>query len=272
LKKCNLWLKSEQEGKTIHRANKLVNPLEALLKISNHPNTGSYGFFLRPLLIPKERSIAVTKARKKANPSSPKLKSSTETSPDSRLQESAEETSSAQSVDKIREIIFGNQMQDYDKRFVRLEDELHKRHTELRDATHKRLDAIETFIKKEIEALKERLKNEQSMRDASTKKMSKEFKDSMQLLTKNIEQLEEKHTKDTRDLRQQIRDASKKLTNDIAEKQAEAAQSLKRAYDELDEDKVARTTLSELLLELAVRTSNELAEKFDLTTDDLKDE
>ena len=100
----------------------------------------------------------------------------------------------------------------------------------------------------------------------------KEFKDSIQLLAKNIEQLEEKHSKDTRDSRQQIRDASKKMTNDIAEKQPEAAQSLKRAYDELDEDKVSRTTLSELLLELAVRTSNELAKKFDLTTDDLKDE
>jgi hypothetical protein len=33
---------------------------------------------------------------------------------------------------------------------------------------------------------------------------------------------------------------------------------------------VGRTTLSELLMELAVRTSNELAEKFDQATDDLK--
>jgi DnaJ-domain-containing protein 1 len=62
------------------------------------------------------------------------------------------------------------------------------------------------------------------------------------------------------------------LANDIADKQAEAAQALKRAYNELNENKLARTTLSELLMELAVRTSNELAEKLDLTTDELKDE
>ena len=94
----------------------------------------------------------MTKARKKANPSSAKHKSSAESSPGGRLQESAQEPTGAQSVDKIREIIFGNQMQDYDKRFARLEDGLEKKLTELRDATHKRLDSIESFIKKEIEA------------------------------------------------------------------------------------------------------------------------
>lgn len=214
----------------------------------------------------------MTKARKKANPSSPKSGSSTETSVGNRPQEGARETNGAQSVDKIREIIFGNQMQDYDKRFARLEDSLHKELTELRDATHKRLDSIEAFIKKEIEALSDRIKNEQSVRDAFTKKISKELKDSTRSLSKNIEQLEERHSKDTRELRQQVLDASKDLANDIADKQAEAAQALKRTYNELNEGKVARTTLSELLMELAVRTSSELAEKFDLKTDDQKDE
>jgi hypothetical protein len=214
----------------------------------------------------------VTKAKKKANPSSPKHKSSAESLPGSRLQESAQESNGAQSVDKIREIIFGNQMQDYDKRFARLEDGLEKKLTELRDATHKRLDSIEAYIKKEIEALSDRLKNEQSMRDAATQKISKEFKDSMRSISKNIEQLEEKQSKDTRELRQQILDTSKELTNDIADKQTEAAEALKRAYNELNENKVARTTLSELLMEMAVRTSNELAEKFDRTTDDPKNE
>jgi DnaJ-domain-containing protein 1 len=110
------------------------------------------------------------------------------------------------------------------------------------------------------------------MRDAATKKISKELKNSAHLLSKDIQQLEEKQSKDARELRQQLLDASKELTNDIADGQNEAAEALKRAYNELNEDKVARTTLSELLMEMAVRTSNELAQKFDRTTDDLKDE
>ena len=210
----------------------------------------------------------MTKAKRKASPSSPKNKSSAESSAGNRPQKGSQETTGAQSVDKIREIIFGNQMQDYDKRFTRLEDDLHKKHAELRDTIHKRLDSIEAFIKKEVEAFSDRLKNEQSMRDASTKKLSKEFKDSTRTLSKNIEQLEEKQSTDTRDLRQRLLDASKDLSNEISEKQDEAAQALKRAYNELNEDKVARTTLSERRMELAVRTSNELAAKFDPATDD----
>ncbi|MBT8332425.1 MAG: hypothetical protein KJP06_08870 [Deltaproteobacteria bacterium] len=214
----------------------------------------------------------MTKARKKANPSSPKAKPSTESSPGSRLPQTAQDPAGAHSVDKIREIIFGNQMQDYDKRFARLEDGLEKKLVGLSDATRKRLDSIEAFIKKEIEALSDRLKNEQSVRDAATKKISKEFKESTRLLSKNIEQLEEKQSKDTRALRQQVMDASKELANEIADKQAETSQALKRAYNDLNENSVTRSILSELFMQMAVRTSNELAEKFDLTADDLKDE
>ena len=134
------------------------------------------------------------------------------------------------------------------------------------------MDSIEAFIKKEVEALSDRLKNEQSMRDASAKKLSKEFKDSMRLISKNVEQLEETKSKDTRELRQQLLDATRDLSNEIVEKQDEATMALKQAFKQLNEDKVARTTLSELLLELAVRTSNELAEKFNLAADDLKHE
>lgn len=214
----------------------------------------------------------MTKAKKKASPSSPKNRSTAGSSPGSRLQDSTQEATGTQSIDKIRDIIFGNQMQDYDKRFARLEDGLQKKLTELHDATDKRLDSIEAFIKKEVEALSDRLKNEQSIRDASAKNLSKEFKDAMRLISKNVEQLEEKQSKGTRELRQQLLDASRDLSNEILEKQDEASKALKQAFNELDEDKVARTTLSELLLELAVRTSNELAEKFNLAADDLKHE
>ncbi len=214
----------------------------------------------------------MTKAKKKTRPSSSKDNSSTDCPPGRRLQDCAQEATETQSVDKIREIIFGNQMQDYEKRFARLEDGLQKKLTELRDATHKRLDSIEIFIKKEVEALSDRLKNEQSMRDASAKKLSKEFKDSMRLISKNVEQLEEKQSKDTRELRQQLLEASKDLSNEIVEKQDDASKALKQAFNELNADKVARTTLSELLMELAVRTSNELAEKFNLAAGDLKHE
>ena len=210
----------------------------------------------------------MTKAKKKASLSSPKEKSSADSQEGSQFQEHLQTETG--SVDKIRDLIFGNQMKDYDKRFTRLEEGLQKQLKELRDATDHRLDSIEAFIKKEIEAIDDRLKTEQSMRVESAKELSSEIKNSTRKISKNIEQLEEKQSKDSRDLRQQLLDMSKDLSSEIAKKQNEASKALDRAVKALDDDKVARSFLSELLMELAVRTSNELAEKLNLETDDLK--
>ena len=71
------------------------------------------------------------------------------------------DASEAESVDKIRDILFGHQMRDYDKRFKRLEERLLNEIKELREATSKQMESVEAFIKKEIELLNQQLKAEQ---------------------------------------------------------------------------------------------------------------
>lgn len=214
----------------------------------------------------------MTKAKKKDSPSPPKNKIPADCPPGSRLQDCAREASESQSIDKIRDIIFGNQMLDYDKRFARLEEGLQKQLKELRSENNSRLDSMEAFIKKEVDALSDRLRNEQSAREALTKKLSREIKDSATNISKNINRLEQTQSKDTREMRQQLLDLSKNISSEIRKKHGESSKALERAFKELNEDKVARTTLSELLLELAIRTSNELAQKFNLETSELKNE
>ena len=55
------------------------------------------------------------------------------------------------SIDKVRDILFGVQMRDYDKRFARLEERLLKETSELKDDVKKRLAALEQFMKQEVE-------------------------------------------------------------------------------------------------------------------------
>src|SRR4051812_14459636 len=58
----------------------------------------------------------------------------------------------ANNIDKIRDILFGVQMRDYEKRFSRLEERLLKESADLRDETRKRFDSLENFVKSEFEA------------------------------------------------------------------------------------------------------------------------
>jgi hypothetical protein len=214
----------------------------------------------------------VSKSKKKVGPSVSKE------TPDAPRSEAAaenrtggEEVADASSVDRIRDIIFGNQMQDYDRRFTRLEERILQEIQELREDTSNRLDSIETYIKKEVDSLNDRIKAEQDKRAETVNKVAKELKDTVKSISNNIERLDEKQSKDSRDLRQQLLDQSKNFSSEIQKKYKESSTALNQAAQELDSEKVDRSVLSELLMEMAVRISSELAEKFNLTAERLSD-
>jgi len=213
----------------------------------------------------------VGKSKKKVDPSASKQ------NPDSQgseaavgIQTNAEDVSEAGSVDRIRDIIFGNQMQDYERRFSRLEERILQEIGDLREDTGNRFDTIETYINKEVESINDRIKDEQDKRAEAVNKVAKELKDAVKSITKNIERLDEKQSKDSRDLRQQLLDQSKNLSGEIHKKYKELAAALDQAVQELRDIKVDRSVLSELLMEMAVRLSNEMAEKFNLAADRLR--
>ena len=52
-------------------------------------------------------------------------------------------------IDKVRDILFGGQMRDYDRRFQKLEERLLQETSELKDDVRKRLAALEQFMKQE---------------------------------------------------------------------------------------------------------------------------
>ncbi|NNL78756.1 MAG: hypothetical protein HKO68_20685 [Desulfobacterales bacterium] len=180
-----------------------------------------------------------------------------------------EEVAEKGSVDRIRDIIFGNQMQDYEHRFTRLEERMLQEFRELREEISARLDSIETYIKKEVESLSDRIKAEQEMRAEAVKIVTSEHHTAAKTTSKSIDRLVEKQSKDVSDLRQQLLDQSKGLSGETHKKFKEVSNALDQAVKELRLGKVDRTVLSELLMEMAVRMSNELAEKLKLTADNL---
>ncbi|MBN1356279.1 hypothetical protein JXA40_08465 [bacterium] len=169
-------------------------------------------------------------------------------------------------IDKIRDILFGAQMQDYEKRFNRLESRLVKELADLREDTRKRFDALEEFANKEIDNLASRLKSEQTERMDSEKDIIKDHKEDHKSIEKKIAVLDEESNKERRDLRQQILDLNKSLSNEIESKTEEMTRLLEQIAGELRLDKVDRSALSNLFTELALRLHNESALELNLET------
>lgn len=163
----------------------------------------------------------------------------------------------AESLDKVRDILFGVQMRDYEKRFGQLEERLIREAGVLREEVKKRFDSLENFIKSEIEALTDQLKSERDERNSSVKELTRELRDLTKNTEKKNELFEAQLTRASRDLRQQILDQSKLLSEEIQMKYSEMTATLAREAQSLRADKTDRSALAGLLTEMAMRLTDD---------------
>lgn len=160
-------------------------------------------------------------------------------------------------LDKVRDILFGGQAREFDRRFSRLEERFSKEISDLKDESRRRFEALEQFVNKEIESLMDRIKTEQSDRSDSVKELAGELKETAKAIEKRISQLDDQTNKAHRDIRQQIHDLSKTMSDEIRQKTDELADALDREAERLQNDKTDRSALAALLTEVAMRLNNE---------------
>ena len=155
-----------------------------------------------------------------------------ETEDSKNLQSHSTNSDESGNIDKVRDILFGSQVRDIDKRTNRLKEDMLSEISELRDETQKHFGSLESYIKKEMEAISDRLSSEQDQLN-----------------------------KTARELRQDILDQSKNLSDEIRKKNKETIAVLEQRTLELSEDKAGRSALAKLFTEMAIRLSDDLAQK-----------
>ena len=164
----------------------------------------------------------------------------------------------AGSLDKVRDILFGAQVRDADKRFARLEERIAKESAELKDDVRKRLGVLEQFVKHEIESLADRLKAEHEARTDADKDLSRELRDTSKANEKKFGQVDDQVARVQRELRQQLLDTQQKTSDEIQRQAQEIMARVARESSELRNDKLDRTGLAAMLNEMAMRLTNDL--------------
>lgn len=162
-----------------------------------------------------------------------------------------------ESLDKVRDILFGSQAREYEKRFARLEERLVKEASDLREDLRRRFDTLEVYIKREIESLSNRLKAEHDERTESAKVLSGDLKETAQTLERKTNQLDEQLVTGQRELRELLLDQSKVISDEIRQKHEAMGSALERATAELRDEKNDRSALASLFMEVAMRLNNE---------------
>lgn len=170
---------------------------------------------------------------------------------------------SGASVDKIRDILFGSQIKNYETRFARLEEALSRETAEIKDTMRRRLDSLEAFFKSETQSLGTRLKAERDEREETLNNLSRELKTAASQLSKKILDLDNKLAQDHSAARQELMAEAGKLADEIRRRNESLTALLETRVQELRHDKIDRAALAALFVELAMRLKDESGEAKD---------
>jgi hypothetical protein len=160
-------------------------------------------------------------------------------------------------VDRIRQIIFGSQMRDYDSRFQKLEERLVREAGELRGDLQRQLQALETFMRGEAESMSNRLKAEQAERGHAVEQLTRGIAETARGLELRIGNLDNQAAQDIRDLRERLLEQSKALSNELKERHEQVTSHLERETGQIRDAMTGRESLAEMLSEVALRLKNE---------------
>jgi hypothetical protein len=160
-------------------------------------------------------------------------------------------------VDRIRDILFGSQVHDYDDRLQRLDERLAREAAEARADVQKRIEALENFLKGEVESLKNRLNTEQSERGMAIQKLGRDLGKTAKAQELKIKNLDERVACEIHGLHQHLLERSEALSAEIKEKHEQMQADLNREVEQIRGAMIGREALAEMLSEVALRLKNE---------------
>jgi hypothetical protein len=155
------------------------------------------------------------------------------------------------SVDKIRDILFGSQIKNYEARFARLEENLVRETVELKETMRRRFESLEGFFKSETEALSARLKSEREERSNNFTSLDRDLKATHEALSRKIHELDASTAEAHSGLRRELMAESRKLLEEISQRHDSLRSLLESRVGELRHQKTDRSLLSALLTEIA---------------------
>jgi hypothetical protein len=155
-------------------------------------------------------------------------------------------------IDQVRDLLFGGQIRDYDKRFKRLEDRFSHENLSFKEEMSERIKALEERLNTEIDGLTDKAKLERQEYDSALHNLELELKIIKNDLNKRLTQLDDKFSYEFKTIRQQTHNQLQELSLQIRQQNTNLTGLIKQEVAELQDEKVSRNDLAAFFNELAV--------------------
>jgi hypothetical protein len=167
----------------------------------------------------------------------------------------------AVSVDKIRDILFGNQMQDYDRRFLQIDERFQQKLRDLESETTRHVTTVEGSLKKQLESVANQMVQEKDLRSDSDKELERNLRDHVQTLEKRIGQISAQLGQFERDFTERVTQETQALRDELKRRNDDTRAAVEKMFAELSGVKTDRNLLAGLFVEIAKCLNQDVAPK-----------
>src|SRR5215467_4512746 len=154
-------------------------------------------------------------------------------------------------VDKIRDLLFGSQMQDYDRRFSMLEERFLQRFREVESETSRNLSSLELSAKQQMESLAAQLREEKDLRTDADKDIERTEREHNETVEKRLRATSEQLSRLERDQADRLAQEVQSLREEIKRKNEDIQRTIEKMFAELSNVKTDRNLLAGLFVEVA---------------------
>jgi chromosome segregation ATPase len=154
-------------------------------------------------------------------------------------------------VDKIRDLLFGNQMQDYDRRFSLLEERFLQRFREVESETARNLSSLESNAKKQMESFAAELREEKDLRADADKEIERVEREHNETLEKRLRSTSEQLIRLEREQADRLTQEVQSLREEIRRRNEDIQHTIEKMFAELSGVKTDRNLLASLFVEVA---------------------
>ena len=160
-------------------------------------------------------------------------------------------------VDTIRDILFGNQMREFDRKFTQLEKNISSDFEAMRKENSNQMNSLQSFIESEISILTTKLSNSEQTQIDEIDKLDSTINKHLQKIEGKLSTTNEALDKLSRDSSQKFLKQSQDFSSNMTAQMKEARERTDGHRNELSAAKVDKAQLSELLNSIAMQINND---------------
>lgn len=158
----------------------------------------------------------------------------------------------ANNVDQIRELIFGQQIKEFESRFAKLSAELQSVEEKLSARLDEGLSRFNRETQRALEALDQKIDNQAETARKDRAKLKELLDSTDEALQTQVRNVKNELLNKLKISRENLEDETGKLRSELEQLRRDLEEMLARRLDGMDEEKVSRGAMAEMFVEMAM--------------------